>query len=615
MDRLKAFVGHSFDEKDQGLVQSFLSYFDSLKDTTGLEWDHAEKAEPKELSRKVREKMENKDLFIGIFTKKDNSIEPDKLKGIRKYYLGSKADNFRWGSSEWIIQESGYALAKGMELILLKEKDVYITAGLQGDIEFIPFARENPDACFKKINEMIGSMIGSKKSKGAYSEKQESTEDLEKREIERQEEEVKQEIKEKKQDAFDKLANAIFNEKDYVKAQKIYEEELATTLLDDEKEPWRAIVLKYSHGLGDKEAFSKLEKLAEENKYNPEVVWQLAVRYKEMREFKKAKEKYLQISTLYDPKQEDDRKGIVNCYKQASLCLAYDGKYDEAIELQSELLFQESLKEYKVRVLAGLATIAKTSDDSEKFCIYAEGSLNLDSSDSDLRFDLAYRYSQTGHVKLSLLHYKKLTDTIKSLAGLNNLGVAYETLGLSAKSIRSYSDAAELNHTLAMANIAQRYLDGGFVEDAKSQIRTANDLSKEGIEIHGNIGLAKNRLDKILEDEEEKEKQLLIEAEKEREFRTKYSEAYYFGKSIVKDKFEGIWKTPLGNLELIFDEKQCTFAIEKTIEEKVEASTGLAGLVLHGATSGKERIKKKNIKGIVPFKPPDMIEWWHDEET
>ena len=37
MDRLKAFVGHSFDEQDQSLVNSFLGYFNSLKDTIGFE--------------------------------------------------------------------------------------------------------------------------------------------------------------------------------------------------------------------------------------------------------------------------------------------------------------------------------------------------------------------------------------------------------------------------------------------------------------------------------------------------------------------------------------------------------------------------------------------------
>ncbi len=66
-----------------------------------------------------------------------------------------------------------------------------------------------------------------------------------------------------------------------------------------------------------------------------------------------------------------------------------------------------------------------------------------------------------------------------------------------------------------MANIAQRYLNEGFIEDAKNAIKKANELSKEGVEVHGNIGYAKNRLDKILEDEENREKEILLETEKE----------------------------------------------------------------------------------------------------
>ena len=80
MKQLRAFVGHSFDDQDQQLVRSFQDYFDSLKGTIDFEWDHAKRAEPRELCKKVKAKMEGKNLFIGIFTKKDFRIAPDKLE-------------------------------------------------------------------------------------------------------------------------------------------------------------------------------------------------------------------------------------------------------------------------------------------------------------------------------------------------------------------------------------------------------------------------------------------------------------------------------------------------------------------------------------------------------
>ncbi len=79
MARLKAFVGHSFNEEDEDVIRTFLKHFDSLKDI-GFEWEHAERAEAKELAVKVREKMEGKNLFIGIFTRKNKQIYPPLLK-------------------------------------------------------------------------------------------------------------------------------------------------------------------------------------------------------------------------------------------------------------------------------------------------------------------------------------------------------------------------------------------------------------------------------------------------------------------------------------------------------------------------------------------------------
>ncbi len=297
-------------------------------------------------------------------------------------------------------------------------------------------------------------------------------------------------------------------------------------------------------------------------------MWQLASRYRDMREYEKAKDIFLHIKNLYDINKEDSKERIIDCYEQASLCLAFDGKYDEAINLLSEPLHNDVLKKYKAKVLAGLAKITKISKDSEKFFVYAEGSLNLDSSNTELRFDLAYQHSQKDQNKLALLHYKKLTDTIKSPMGLNNLGVQYGTLKLPAKSVESYFKATENNVTLAMANIAQKYLNEGFIKDAKNEIKKANELSKEGVEVHGNIGFAKNRLDTILEDEENREKEILLEAEKEREFRVKYSEAFYSNINVVKEKFEGIWETPWGDLKFFFDKSTNSFKVDE--KKKIE---------------------------------------------
>ena len=72
----------------------------------------------------------------------------------RAYYKGRNTD-FIWKTSDWIIQEIGLAKGRDLPLVLLVERDVRPPGELQGDVEYIPFDRENPERAFGKILEMI----------------------------------------------------------------------------------------------------------------------------------------------------------------------------------------------------------------------------------------------------------------------------------------------------------------------------------------------------------------------------------------------------------------------------------------------------------------------------
>ena len=137
MTSLKAFVGHSFTTDDEDVVPTFLKYFDQVKELDiGFSWDHAEVAEAKELAQKVLRLMEGKNLFIGICTKKEATILPDGLSRskLNKKILKAKEDQFLWKTSDWIIQEIGLAIGKGMDLILLLENGLRHPGELQGNI-------------------------------------------------------------------------------------------------------------------------------------------------------------------------------------------------------------------------------------------------------------------------------------------------------------------------------------------------------------------------------------------------------------------------------------------------------------------------------------------------
>lgn len=180
----------------------------------------------------------------------------------------------------------------------------------------------------------------------------------------------------------------------------------------------------------------------------------------------------------------------------------------------------------------------------------------------------------------------------------NNLGVQYQRLDMPGKSIESFNRAADLNVTLAMANLAQRYLQEGFIEDARKMIKRANDLSKDDIEVHGNVGYAKNQLDGKVNEENERERKMLLEAEKEREFRVIYTEAFLCDTTVQLKQFTGIWVTPWGDIEIFFDQDTNTLKAETQSELSVikRRLVSIDGII-------------KNLSAVYSIKVVDTTEW------
>jgi hypothetical protein len=126
-----------------------------------FEWDHASEAEPKVLSQKVKEKMEGKNLFIGICTAKEMAVAPSAVKQLgwfRRDQLAAPANKFQSKTSDWVIQEIGMAVGRGMSLVLLIEDGVRMPGGLQGDLEYIPFSRQHPEKCLDKVVNMLSAL-------------------------------------------------------------------------------------------------------------------------------------------------------------------------------------------------------------------------------------------------------------------------------------------------------------------------------------------------------------------------------------------------------------------------------------------------------------------------
>lgn len=162
MSQLNAFVGHSFATEDHEVVEAFLKFLNQVKGMNiGFAWESAEPAEPKVLADKVKGLIQDKNLFIGICTRKEAAIEPTRLFKCRfnRKLLKANEEHFSWKTSDWIIQEIGLAIGRGMDLILLVESGLRQPGGLQGNLEYIPFERTTPEKSFGKLLEMIQALL------------------------------------------------------------------------------------------------------------------------------------------------------------------------------------------------------------------------------------------------------------------------------------------------------------------------------------------------------------------------------------------------------------------------------------------------------------------------
>jgi tetratricopeptide (TPR) repeat protein len=116
-----AFVGHSFLPEDEEIVGKLTEFFGKL----GVVCDSGRKAEAVGVSEKVRSRIKESEFFIGIFTRREQT-------GDGKYT-----------TSSWVIEEKSFALAQGKKVLIFLEKGVDDIGGMQGDLEYIRFDRDN----------------------------------------------------------------------------------------------------------------------------------------------------------------------------------------------------------------------------------------------------------------------------------------------------------------------------------------------------------------------------------------------------------------------------------------------------------------------------------------
>ena len=529
MPKLSAFVGRSFHKEDSGLVNTFLKHFDTFK-KLGFHCEDAEEAESKSVAEKVKAKMANKQVFIGIFTRKypvadwfARQLNPNDMRWFSRFLW--QKNNISTASG-WTTQESGFAIGKDLKLILLVEEGVIDIGGLHGDHEIIQFSRENPEKCFPALDAQIISLL-------AEPEKPEEQRDAQSVPELPESPSPKKELMDeggKKEDAerhyLVEIYAKLFDEKDEEGAKKVLAEWLREAKTEGQQVHRRAVYQSFRLSAGHPDAFVELEGLVKEYPTHPSPLLFLGRGLNNLGQFSSAADR---LKEAAERATDDQRRATL--LVEAAHSLAKDNKYVEATNLLLDALSHIGRDPaVGFELCKGLAQIADVHKDNDQH---------------DLRFQLAYKYSNMGRYALALYHYKILANEAPDGLNLNNLGVAYAELGLPARAVTAYKRAANFDETLAMANLAYKFIQEGFLDEANDLIERALPIKDR----HQNIASALAKISDVKQEEEAREQEILKGIDEERKFRLGFAEATSVKVERVP-AITGRWKTPHGEIDI-----------------------------------------------------------------
>jgi tetratricopeptide (TPR) repeat protein len=266
--------------------------------------------------------------------------------------------------------------------------------------------------------------------------------------------------------------------------------------------------------MGDEEAFATLEQLAWDRRTDSRVQENFANVLEEIKAWNKAIESYRRAATL-----ETHAVRRAQLEARAAMCSAYEGEPTKAVDSLLASLLKASEPQARAGLLESLSKAFEIRGDQHESLVVAELSLDDAPNNTSLRFHLAYNYSVAGDYGMALYHYAILAKSKSDGPTMNNLGVARDRLGLVCRAVTAYRRAASTKaYTLATANLAEKYREAGFADEAVEIIGRAFDSLKPR-EVHGNVGKAKEALDSMIETEERKETEIISQAEKTRAFR------------------------------------------------------------------------------------------------
>jgi tetratricopeptide (TPR) repeat protein len=250
--------------------------------------------------------------------------------------------------------------------------------------------------------------------------------------------------------------------------------------------------------------------LSELHPTNSGVVDFLARAYSHLNENGRAAETYLAASKI-----AADAATAARLRRQAAEQLAHDGDFQRATALVDAIRqTATATPSEQLSLLRTLLTIAELRKDEGALIAIMERLVEMKPDENEVRFKLAYKHSEIGNHELALHHYLRISPMDGQPGTWNNLGVAFEHFGLNVRAVNAFRQAAAMGNATAMANLGNKFIAAGFIEDAQSE---CDEALKQDSTLK-NAGDLISRISDASEQEEAKHQKLLSEAKPKMEF-------------------------------------------------------------------------------------------------
>lgn len=507
MRLLKAFVARSFHAIDEEKVRPILELLDSFA-PLGLIWATAERVEIESVSKKVQQKIDDSDVFVGIFTKRHPIFSPDPDTGHQP--IRGDATPIGWTAPPWLFQELGYALKAGKKLLLIREADVELP-GLQGDLEYIVYDPLQPQIAWKGVHQVFAQVIA--QNAGIAIDHLVSGPEPKTGGQEQASENPAAVLSSPSHEAviercFNELLNAV-KAKDFDEANRIQEEGarlVQTGETDFEDVGWQSLCLLTRAKAGEIPAIKRLHDLSADNPKHRAPFLALAQMARTFGEHKSAGD--------WGVKAAETELGSPGLRIQSAKDYRAAKLWDLAAR-QLEFAFKEAALEEPVRAdaLKEMFWLLKDSGDEVAAFCYGEAALQVLPNDSQFRFSLAYAYGdavggygERDYRDLALVHYRLLArDSSGSEYSRNNLGVLYNHFEAPISAAEQFSAASVMGNALATSNVVRQYLNAGFVDDARSWAEKHKPSSDDDghvtqalAALHAARGTEQSRIEKVV---------------------------------------------------------------------------------------------------------------------